>query len=198
MSLIRMIVLLSLTAPAIIALARADAPALNDSQRQALEQALGPRPDIHDYPRQDQFVTDLLAWQQRKSRLVEKLARGESISPPRPSTPRDWHHVTGPEDLDTAVRNARGYEQPHYREPIRFNRTTHISFPLAPLPGQQLADKALSAPGKLPNHYDEEIPEILLEDNVRIQQELSTSRTQTQPSLPMLERQSVVNQAELR
>jgi hypothetical protein len=197
MSLIRLIMLLTLLGTLLPTVAAAaGSSGLSQPQQQILKQALGPRPDIHEYDRQDQFVTDLLAWQQRKTRLTARLSRGESITPPRPSTPNDWHHVTGPEDLDTAVRNAHGYVQPKYREPIRFNRTTHVSFPLAPLPGQQLADKALSAPGILPDNHDKEIPEILLEDNVRIQRELSARRPQL--PLPTLERQTVVNQAELR
>ena len=197
MTLIRFIAFLALLGPMLpAATSAAGDNGLSQGQQQALEQALGPRPDIQNYRRQDQFVTDLLAWQQRKTRLTARLSRGESITPPRPSTPKDWHHVTGPEDLDTAVRNAHGYVQPTYREPIRFNRTTHVSFPLAPLPGQQLADKALSVPGTLPDNHDDEIPEILLEDNVRIQRELSARRTPL--PLPTLERETVVNQAELR
>ncbi|WP_348719600.1 hypothetical protein [uncultured Alcanivorax sp.] len=196
MSLIRFIALLTLLGPLLATPASANDDSLTEAQQHALKQALGPRPDIHDYQRQDQFVTDLLAWQQRKTRLTARLARGESIAPPRPSTPNDWHHITGPEDLDTAVRNAHGYVQPNYKAPIRFNRTTHVSFPLAPLPGQQLADKALSVPGTLPDNHDDEIPEILLEDNVRIQRELSARRTPL--PLPTLERETVVNQAELR
>lgn len=197
MTLIRFIAFLALLGPVLPAATLASGDnGLSQGQQQALEQALGPRPDIQNYRRQDQFVTDLLAWQQRKTRLTARLSRGESITPPRPSTPKDWHHVTGPEDLDTAVRNAHGYVQPTYREPIRFNRTTHVSFPLAPLPGQQLADKALSVPGTLPDNHDDEIPEILLEDNVRIQRELSARRTPL--PLPTLERETVVNQAELR
>ncbi len=197
MTLIRFIAFLALLGPVLPAATLASGDnGLSQGQQQALEQALGPRPDIQNYRRQDQFVTDLLAWQQRKTRLTARLSRGESITPPRPSTPNDWHHVTGPEDLDTAVRNAHGYVQPTYREPIRFNRTTHVSFPLAPLPGQQLADKALSVPGTLPDNHDDEIPEILLEDNVRIQRELSARRTLL--PLPTLERETVVNQAELR
>ena len=197
MTLIRFIAFLALLGPMLpVATSAAGDNGLSQGQQQALEQALGPRPDIQNYRRQDQFVTDLLAWQQRKTRLTARLSRGESITPPRPSTPKDWHHVTGPEDLDTAVRNAHGYVQPTYREPIRFNRTTHVSFPLAPLPGQQLADKALSVPGTLPDNHDDEIPEILLEDNVRIQRELSARRTPL--PLPTLERETVVNQSELR
>ena len=51
-------------------------------------------------------------------------------------------------------------------------------------------------PGTLPDNHDDEIPEILLEDNVRIQRELSARRTLL--PLPTLERETVVNQAELR
>lgn len=196
MSLIRFIALLALLGPLLTAHASADDGSLTKPQQQALKQALGPRPDIHDYQRQDQFVTDLLAWQQRQTRLTAKLARGEFIAPPRPSPSKDWHHITGPEDLDTALRNAQGYVQPNYKVPIRYNRTTHLSFPLAPLPGQQLADKALGAPAALPENHDEEIAEILLENSARIQRKLFASRPQL--PLPTLERQTVVNQAELR
>lgn len=56
---------------------------------------------------------------------------------------KHWHTVTGPEDLDQAVSNAWGYQQPEYEEPVRFNRSTHISFPLAPLPGESMARQAI-------------------------------------------------------
>ena len=105
-----------------------------ESPQEALARALGARPEIRDYTRQDRFVTDLLAWQRHKSELEAKLARGESIAPPAPAPQPNWHHVTGPEDLDTALHNAQGYKQPNYQEPIRYDRTTHLSFPLPPLP----------------------------------------------------------------
>ncbi|MCG8394273.1 MAG: hypothetical protein MI745_14435 [Pseudomonadales bacterium] len=170
---------------------------LSADQQAQLAQALGPRPEIRDYDRQDQFVTDLLAWQRRKTELENRLARGQAITTPPPATPRDWHHVTGPEDLDTALQNAEGYQQPEYQEPLRYDRTTHLSFPLAPLPQQQLSDKALSAPQLPPAPVgQEEIPESILEDNARIQRELSASQADAPP--PELYREHFVSHSRLQ
>ena len=131
-----------------------------ESPQDALARALGTRPEIRDYTRQDRFVTDLLAWQRHKSELEAKLARGESIAPPAPAPQPNWHHVTGPEDLDTALHNAQGYKQPNYQEPIRYDRTTHLSFPLPPLPQQQLSEKVLIGERPVPaDPAKEEIPE---------------------------------------
>lgn len=94
---------------------------------------LPPRPRMEDYKDQTTFVADVLAWQQ----LRDKLARSAEVDAQdsnAQAAPNDWHHVTGPENLETAVRNAEGYVQPNYREKLRFNRTTHISFPLQHLP----------------------------------------------------------------
>ena len=168
-----------------------------ESSQDALARALGPRPKIRDYTRQDRFVTDLLAWQRHKSELEAKLARGESIAPPAPAPQPNWHHVTGPEDLDTALHNAQGYKQPNYQEPIRYDRTTHLSFPLPPLPQQQLSEKALT--GEPPASADpgkEEIPETLLEDNTRLQREMAASRADL--PAPTFNRQHFVSHSELR
>lgn len=56
---------------------------------------------------------------------------------------KPWHTVTGPENLDQAVRNAWGYQQPEYEEPLRFDRTTHISFPLPALPGSAMSEHTI-------------------------------------------------------
>ena len=108
---------------------------------------LPPRPKMENYQDRDAFVADILRWQRERDELSARAARGEL--PPLPADsgaehdPADWHTITGPEDLDTAVRNAHGYEQPHYAEPLRFNRTTHISFPLESLPSEAMADKVI-------------------------------------------------------
>ena len=167
------------------------------SPQEALARALGPRPEIRDYTRQDRFVTDLLAWQRHKSELEAKLARGESIAPPAPAPQPNWHHVTGPEDLDTALHNAQGYKQPNYQEPIRYDRTTHLSFPLPPLPQQQLSEKALIGERPVPaDPAKEEIPEELLEENARLQREMAASRANLPP--PELNRQHFVSHSQLR
>ena len=168
-----------------------------ESPQEALVRALGPRPEIRDYTRQDRFVTDLLAWQRHKSELEAKLARGESIAPPAPAPQPNWHHVTGPEDLDTALHNAQGYKQPNYQEPIRYDRTTHLSFPLPPLPQQQLSEKVLTGERPVPaDPAKEEIPEELLEENTRLQREMAASRANLPP--PELNRQHFVSHSQLR
>ena len=168
-----------------------------ESPQEALVRALGPRPEIRDYTRQDRFVTDLLAWQRHKSELEAKLARGEPIAPPAPAPQPNWHHVTGPEDLDTALHNAQGYKQPNYQEPIRYDRTTHLSFPLPPLPQQQLSEKVLTGERPVPaDPAKEEIPEELLEENTRLQREMAASRANLPP--PELNRQHFVSHSQLR
>lgn len=168
-----------------------------ERQQSTLASVLGPRPEIQHYARQDKFVTDLLAWQRHKTELEAKQARGEAIATAAPEPRPNWHHVTGPEDLDTALHNAQGYQQPHYRESIRYNRSTHLSFPLSPLPQQQLSEKALTgqrpaviAPAK------EGVPEKLLEDNTRLQREMAASRADPPP--PKYNRQHFVSHSELR
>ena len=168
-----------------------------ESPQEALARALGARPEIRDYTRQDRFVTDLLAWQRHKSELEAKLARGESIAPPAPAPQPNWHHVTGPEDLDTALHNAQGYKQPNYQEPIRYDRTTHLSFPLPPLPQQQLSEKVLIGERPVPaDPAKEEIHEELLEENTRLQREMAASRANLPP--PELNRQHFVSHSQLR
>lgn len=107
------------------------------------EDLLPPRPLIENYQNQAQFVADVLAWERERDELARKLQAGELRLERETGAPHDWHHVTGPEDLDTAVKNARGYEQPRYREQYRFNRTTHLSFPLQHLPAEDMAHEVV-------------------------------------------------------
>ena len=185
------LIFLAIAPPAALA-----APGLSEAQQEALDNASGPRPDIHSYQRQDQFVTDLLAWQARREQLKKRLEKGESLSGSAAENEHDWHHVTGPEDLDTAISNAKGYQQPRYRELRRFDRTTHISFPLDPLEQEQLADKALSAENLPQPTLEEDIPESILQDNARLQRVMAASKS-GQP-LPTMTRQQFVGHSELR
>ena len=132
-------------------------PAAADAVPEQLMQLLGPRPDIDAYSNRDDFVRDVLAWEKHRQQLEQAWRNGAlslEIGSGEPGG-HDWHEVTGPEDLDTAVRNASGYQQPHYREPYRFNRTTHISFPLDPLAPDQMATRVVESPGQLTEDPEE-------------------------------------------
>lgn len=175
----------------------ASAASLDPADEEALRQVLGPRPEIRNYSKQDQFVTDLLAWKARRKTLTQKLQQGEDILPPQPRKPNDWHHVTGPEDLDTALRNAKGYQQPNYKEALRYDRTTHLSFPLPPLGKQQLADERLE-PVRPPLRHPaaEGVPEPLLDETSQLQREMAAQQADLPP--PSLERQRFLGYSEMR
>lgn len=105
------------------------------------------RPRIEDYQDRDAFIADILAWREMHASAPAKLPK-QNISPNShtdndPYDPDDWHRINGPENLEMAVRKALGYEQPHYREPLRFNRTTHVSFPLEQLPSETMSINAV-------------------------------------------------------
>ena len=105
------------------------------------------RPVMSEYDDARAFVADMLTW--RRGALPDQDTGTAAAHGDTPQTPalgegmKPWHRVTGPEDLEQAVNNAQGYEQPRYREPRRFERTTHISFPLPPLPADSMAREAL-------------------------------------------------------
>ena len=117
-------------------------------------QALPPRPRIQDYSDQNRFISDVLAWQ----RLRDKLASEPHKPAPTPvHDPHDWHHVTGPENLDTALHNAEGYVQPHYKQKYRYNRTTHLSFPLPHLAPSQMASETAAPAADSPARRKDEM-----------------------------------------
>lgn len=131
-----------------------------------VEHWIGPRPRIEDYQNREAFVADVLAWQKDRNDIIELARQGAlpEITEQSVAEAHDWHTVTGPEDLNTAVMNASGYQQPVYKERRRFNRTTHISFPLPPLPVESLSASAVNdSLGKPPATLETELPNELAE-----------------------------------
>jgi hypothetical protein len=55
--------------------------------------------------------------------------------------------ITGPEDLEVAVELAKDITHPDYTAPIRYNRSTHISFPLPSIDGSDMSQASI--PGAL-------------------------------------------------
>lgn len=101
------------------------------------------RPTLENYDDPDRFITDVLAWEkhqrQNKTQKKQKSQKGHTSS-----EPEDWHDITGPETLEGALRKARGYTPPDYKAQYRFNRTTHLSFPLPRLEGEQMSGQAIT------------------------------------------------------
>jgi hypothetical protein len=51
--------------------------------------------------------------------------------------------ITGPEDLETAVELAKDISHPNYTARIRYNRTTHLSFPLQSIDGSDMSQTSI-------------------------------------------------------
>lgn len=103
---------------------------------------LSPRPNIENYHDYQKFIRDILAWQKQKRQLED----GKAVMPNttgQTDQPRHWHDITGPENLDQALRNAYGYLQPNYTAEFRYGRTTHLSVPLERLPEDQMSRDAI-------------------------------------------------------
>lgn len=98
------------------------------------------RPRLESYPSAYEFLQALHVWNRAHpdgSVTGADKATESAASAPAPSSidptselappPID---ITGPENLDHAVEQARFISHPNYKEKIRYHRSTHISFPL--------------------------------------------------------------------
>ena len=116
---------------------------VGDSGHAGSDRAQKERPQLDQYENPDRFVADVLAWE-RRQRQRQKHKPQEKQG--RTNTPdsTDWHDITGPETLEGALQKARGYTPPDYEARYRFNRTTHLSFPLPRLEGEQMSGQAIT------------------------------------------------------
>lgn len=100
------------------------------------------RPQLENYADPDEFISDVLAWQQQQRSAKSADTAADEQEPANNSG--SWHNITGPEKLDEAIRKAYGYTPPDYKARYRFNRTTHLSFPLPRLESSQMSGQAIT------------------------------------------------------
>lgn len=109
------------------------------------------RPRIESYPSSYEFLRALQAWnrahQDRPASPKEAAPAVSSvlahpdvanIDPTSELAPPPII-ITGPENLDHAVEQAKSITHPAYKQKIRYHRTTHISFPLPTIDGQDMS-----------------------------------------------------------
>lgn len=114
----------------------------------AFAAANGERPRLQNYPSYYQFLQALEAWNKAnpQGKVAQQPTPAVEVPPPPPANIDPTSElapppfiVKGPEDLDQAVELARDIEHPDYKEKIRYNRTTHISFPLKSIDGSDMS-----------------------------------------------------------
>ncbi|HCT39634.1 MAG TPA: hypothetical protein DF427_00330 [Moraxellaceae bacterium] len=136
---------------AIVALAIGSAPlhAISDEEG---------RPRLDQFSSYDAFMKAMVAWESRPARPHAIKAQTAAATPRLPSTrpipvpegidPTSESAppplaITGPEDLDTAVELAKDISHPDYTAPVRYNRSTHISFPLPSIDGSDMSQASI-------------------------------------------------------
>lgn len=146
------------------------------------------RPRLEHFASYDEFLKAMVTWEARQTSAppaatapaaAQPVAKAPSTRPipvpegvdPTSETAPPPLAITGPEDLEVAVELAKDITHPDYTAPIRYNRSTHISFPLPSIDGSDMSqasisgglqpeaskidDTALLVPGKEPNPLDE-------------------------------------------
>lgn len=140
---------------AIVALAIGSAPLHATSDEEG-------RPRLDQFSSYDAFMQAMVAWESRPARpqaiksqtaattprppATRPIPVPEGVDPTSESAPPPLA-ITGPEDLDTAVELAKDISHPDYTAPVRYNRSTHISFPLPSIDGSDMSQA--SVPGAL-------------------------------------------------
>ncbi|MFN3586576.1 MAG: hypothetical protein ACK4UT_03645 [Moraxellaceae bacterium] len=166
------------------------------------------RPRLEEYPSTTAWLQALQAYDRRREPALATatpaketpatsplpLPLPEGMDPASEAAPPPLL-ITGPEDLERAVELARDIHHPEYEQPIRYNRTTHLSFPLRTIESQDMSQAGIG------NTLDSVIGAggSLLEDFIPLDKQgeapagLAAGSAQTGPVAPLQNSQSPVN-----
>ena len=109
----------------------------------------------------DEFLKAMVAWEARQGSTApattapapapvaetapstRPIPLPEGVDPTSETAPPPLA-ITGPEDLEVAVELAKDISHPDYTAPIRYNRSTHISFPLPSINGSDMSQASIA------------------------------------------------------
>lgn len=154
------------------------------------------RPRLQDYPSSYAFLQALETWNRAhpngvasKSAPVKQPEPQQVVADPTSEQAPPPFEVTGPESLDTAVEKARDIAHPTYKEKVRYHRSTHLSFPLNSIDGQDMSQASvgdtLSLKGKTEAEKKEELETLTLkiqQDQLNSQQKVAADGTVPPPA----------------
>jgi hypothetical protein len=154
------------------------------------------RPRMEDYPSSYAFLQALESWN-------KSLPGKAPPPPPPPPTPivvtdptseqaPPPFEITGPESLDVAVEKARYIDHPAYKEKTRYRRTTHISFPLPSIDGQDMSQASVGNTLDIKGHSDDAKQEL-----ERLTQQMEQDRLNQLQSGSSTEQTAVPTQIQL-
>lgn len=182
-----------------------------------LSAATSERPQLKDFPNYYSFLQALETWKKEQSTPPPKVAVStppppagdvRAVVPPNIDPTSELAPppilITGPENLDEAVELARDISHPHYKEKIRYHRSTHISFPLTPIDGSSMSHASVGealtlgdVTGGDQKMSSEQLSSLIDQERRRLMEksgETEPSRgIDTGPAMPPPERRSVIS-----
>ncbi|MDP2227388.1 MAG: hypothetical protein Q8J78_07910 [Moraxellaceae bacterium] len=150
------------------------------------------RPRLEDFASYTAYLQALQTFDQRQAeRSKPAAARAkaspaisplplpvpEGVDPASESAPPPLM-VTGPEDMERAVELARSISHPEYVQRIRYNRTTHLSFPLSSIGSQDMSQSSVNDALAVEGNTEEERAASLkqLSDRLEYEQRLQLDK----------------------
>lgn len=151
-----------------------------------LSAAAEERPRMEDYPSSYTFFQALEAWKRAhpggapaaKAEPTPKTSAAPAPVDPTSELAPAPFEVTGPETLETAVEMAKGIDHPAYKEKVRYHRSTHLSFPLPSIDGQDMSQASVSDTLSLQGKTEDEKRAELKRLTDRIEQDQLRQTTQ--------------------
>lgn len=110
------------------------------------------RPRLQDYPSSYTFLQALEAWNRAHpggiasstpAATPPEAPKAVVLDPTSELAPPPFE-VTGPESLEVAVEKAKDIAHPDYKEKVRYHRSTHLSFPLSSIDGQDMSQASVA------------------------------------------------------
>lgn len=131
--------------------------ALTSLSAGSLSAAAAERPRLQDYPSSYEFLQAMQVWKQahpegaspagsssaKTGTPAERRDQSSTVDPTSELAPPPFE-INGPESLDVAVEKARDLLHPDYKEKIRYQRSTHLSFPLHTIDGHDMSQASVS------------------------------------------------------
>lgn len=154
----------------------------------ALAAAAEERPRLESYPSSYEFLQALQTWNRTHSddTVTNSGKTPESSVTPVPANIDPTSElapppiaITGPENLDHAVEQARFITHPAYKEKVRYHRSTHISFPLHSIESPDMSQASIGDALNIQSPTERE--KKLSEGRITSQQDQEQRKLQSNP-----------------
>lgn len=158
------------------------------------------RPRLENYPSSFEFLQALHEWnhahpdgEAQKSSSQPAAIEAAALDPTSEFAPPPFA-ITGPENLDHAIEQAKSIVHPAYKEKIRYRRSTHISFSLPTIDGKDMSQASINdALGMKAMTEEEEasslagVATLLFQGEQKLENRSTATRAGSLPAVPAID-----------